>query len=35
MSSAVLASLPAFQAISGCDITSYIRGHTKQTMWNT
>ena len=35
MSSEVLASLLAFHAISGCDTTSYIRGHTKQTMWNT
>lgn len=35
VSSEVLDSLLAFHAISGCDTTSYIRGHTKQTMWNT
>ena len=33
MSPEVVASLLAFHAISGCDTTSYIRGHTKQTMW--
>ena len=31
----VLSSLLAFHAISGCDTTSYIRGQTKRSMWNT
>jgi len=35
LSPEVLSSLLAFHAISGCDTTSYIRGHTKRSMWNT